>query len=305
MTADANPATDKNIKLTLSGTLGSGKSTIGRLISRKLGVPYISTGELFREIGRINNLDALRANLAAEDNVSIDHMVDERIRELDRELDGFVLDSRMAWKFTRNSTRVYLSVMPRTAAERILGDQSRSSERYADVEEALESILERRASEVKRYKGLYDVEIEDRDNYDFFLITDGSSTADVADTIIALCRQTTRHPNWIPKCRLVPLVPITDAPNIKSSSEMDIEDGFALPLRVENNYGFYSGKAVAMVDALNYGNSLVPYVENRNGDNATPIDNLTEAAARRLTHSHLREWEAIASTKFDFHGELV
>ena len=304
MTAQVNSTDDKHVRLTLSGALGSGKSTIGRLISQKLGLPYISTGELFREIGRINNLDALHANLAAENNISIDHMVDERIREIDRTFDGFVLDSRMAWHFTSNSTSVYLSVMPRTAAQRILNDQSRSGERYSDLQQALDSILERRTSELKRYKELYDVEIEDRNNYDFFMITDCSSISDVADTIISLCRRTTNHRDWIPKCRLVPMIPIAEARDIDPSLRLDIGDRFAVPLYVEDNYGFYYGEAPALVNALNHKNSLVPFVRNHGEYKLAPAANLTREAVRLLRHSDLRDWEGISPTEFDFHREL-
>lgn len=40
------------MKIILMGIQGSGKSTQGNLLSKKLGVPYLSTGHIFREIAK-------------------------------------------------------------------------------------------------------------------------------------------------------------------------------------------------------------------------------------------------------------
>src|SRR5579871_1247585 len=113
---------DQAMRITLSGDLGSGKSTVGRRLAERLKLPHYSAGSLFREIGQISNLDALQTNLAAEDNVTIDEAVDNRTRELDRSGESFIIDSRMAWHFVTGAARVYLSASPETAARRIAAD---------------------------------------------------------------------------------------------------------------------------------------------------------------------------------------
>jgi adenylate kinase len=40
------------MKIILIGIQGSGKSTQGNLLSKKLGIPYLSTGHIFRDIAR-------------------------------------------------------------------------------------------------------------------------------------------------------------------------------------------------------------------------------------------------------------
>src|SRR3977135_671663 len=120
------------IRITLSGDLGSGKSSVGRQLAEALHIPYFSAGALFREIGRIDNLDALKTNPAAENNTAIDFAVDKRTGEIDRTVPSFVIDSRMAWHFVRNAIKVFLSVSRDTAAHRIMGDGARASESYAN-----------------------------------------------------------------------------------------------------------------------------------------------------------------------------
>ena len=157
------------MRITLSGDLGSGKSTVGRRLAERLRLPHYSAGTLFREIGQISNLDALQTNLAAENNVDIDAAVDNRTRQLDRSVDSFIIDSRMAWHFVSDAARVYLSASPETAAKRIAADTTRSTETYASHAQALASLERRRESEIRRYKKLYSVDITDPANYDVFV----------------------------------------------------------------------------------------------------------------------------------------
>jgi adenylate kinase len=42
------------MKIILIGIQGSGKSTQGNLLSAKLGIPYLSTGHIFREMAKEN-----------------------------------------------------------------------------------------------------------------------------------------------------------------------------------------------------------------------------------------------------------
>src|SRR5438034_10136919 len=169
------------MRITLSGDLGSGKSSVGRRLAEKLGLPHYSAGTLFREIGQISNLDALQTSLAAENNVGIDFAVDERTRELDRRIENFIIDSRMAWHFVSRATRVYLSVSPEPAANRITSDRTRSTESYESLPVALASLEKRRESEIRRYKSLYSFDLTDPANYDHVVITDDADIDAIAD----------------------------------------------------------------------------------------------------------------------------
>src|SRR6185436_8694689 len=108
----------------------------------------------------------------------------ERTRELDRRIENFIIDSRMAWHFVSRATRVYLSVSPETAAKRIASDRSRSTESYESLAIALASLEKRRDSEVRRYKNLYAADITDPVNYDLIVITDDAEIDDIAEVVI-------------------------------------------------------------------------------------------------------------------------
>lgn len=298
--AVANSERSGDMRITLCGDLGSGKSSVGRRLSELLGIPYFSGGQLFREIGQISNLDALATNLEAETNVDIDAAVDQRTKDLDRDLPDFILDSRMGWHFVSNAAKVYLSASPDTAAQRIVGDASRKSENYADPESAVMMLRRRRESERKRYRKLYGVDIEDRDNYDIRIITDDAAVEDICTIILAFLSKKTLHREWIPKARLVPMINIREASGILRSEHAAIADSFVLPLLIAQNYGLFFDSAETLVSAINYETALVPYQSKTPTSLPSSVDPF-ELAKKTVSHSDLYDWEAAFAVEFSFH----
>jgi cytidylate kinase len=287
------------MRITLSGDLGSGKSTVGKRLSERLGVPHISTGRLFREIGQISNMDALRTNLAAEDNAEIDALVDGKIKEIDQSVADFVIDSRMAWHFVAGAAKVFLSVRPETAVQRIMADGTRGLERYADRASALRALTERRNSEIRRYRRLYDVDIEDPANYDLIIITDDADAEDIVEIILAYGGGRTRHKHWIPKTRLVPMIPVGDAAHSKPS-RLSPDAEFEVPLHVKQNFGFFFDDAADLAAAFQYRSSLVPYRLRTPAALPASGGDPLELAKSALSRSALREWEKLGRTPLAF-----
>lgn len=285
------------MRITLSGDLGSGKSSVGRRLAERLHLPHYSAGTLFREIGQISNLDALQTNLAAEDNIDIDVAVDNRTRELDRTLDSFIIDSRMAWHFVSGATRVYLSASPETAAKRIASDTTRSSESYASLAQALASLERRRDSEIRRYKKLYSVDITDGANYDLIIITDDAEIDDIADLITLFAEHKTHQKYWLPKRRLVPMIDVSNVLGARVSERPPTLDDLPLPVVISHNFGFFFDGARELARALKYELPLVPYRATGDAPDRGDVFNL---AKRTLTASHLKHWQSMSAISFSF-----
>lgn len=286
------------MRITLNGNLGSGKSTVGKLLSERLKIPYISTGQLFREIGAISNMDALRTNLAAENNTTIDFAVDNRIKALNASGEDFVVDSRMAWHFVENATKVFLSVCPDTAVQRVMTDQARTNETYPNFDSAKQSLNERRASEVRRYKALYGVNIEDLKNYDLVVITDDADIEDTVSLIVHFALRRTQHKFWIPKSRLVPMISIREASGISFTSKTEIEESFSLPLYVRENFGFFFEGAASLVKAFFYPISIIPYHQTK--PKFLAGKDIMKVARQTIGLSDVYDWEEISGIKFAF-----
>lgn len=71
-----------------------------------------------------------------------------------------------------------------TATERIFNDKGRVSESYSDMATAKKEIIERRQSEVLRYKTFYNVDIDNYNNYDFIIDTSHASREQVNELVL-------------------------------------------------------------------------------------------------------------------------
>jgi predicted cytidylate kinase len=291
------------MRITLSGDLGSGKSTIGTRLSKQLGIPYISTGRIFREIGRISNMDALQVNLAAEDNSDIDFAVDRKIKEIDQSTRHFIIDSRLAWHFVHDAMKVYLSVSPETAAARVMADRSRTTETYSDPDTAMRALKRRRESESKRYGLLYGVDIDALENYDLVIITDDANVDDIVALLGHIAGLGTRHKFWIPKTRVVPMIPLPSERRAASSIRFELNDSFLLRLCVDRNFGFCFENANDLASAFHYSEKLIPYV-NEPPPALPESEDIFDMARTRLNRNDLHQWEKLGGVCLSFANYL-
>ena len=170
------------VKISLAGDLGSGKSTVGKLLAEKFGAQMYSTGTIQRELAAKMNMTTLELNKYSETHPEVDDMIDDGLRALNEKDVSVVIDSRMAWHFVPSSFSVYMSADPAVAAARIM-NAGRESEPFKSLDEAVRSIAERRQSEQARYMHLYGVDIKDLKNYDFVIDTSDISPETVAGRI--------------------------------------------------------------------------------------------------------------------------
>jgi cytidylate kinase len=171
--------------ITISGDIGSGKSTVGKLLSSKLEYQYLSTGNIQRNIAEEMGITTLELNILSEKDPEIDRKIDSYTRALSDSEEDYIVDSRLAWHFIPTSFKVYLSCYLNVAAERISGDQQRFGEkRNEEVNVLLDKIVQRRQSEKRRFIAKYDVDYTDLSHYDFIIDTSTLKPDEVADDVI-------------------------------------------------------------------------------------------------------------------------
>ncbi|MDR1152992.1 MAG: cytidylate kinase family protein [Bifidobacteriaceae bacterium] len=178
--------------VTISGDLGSGKSSVAAELSEMLGYPVVSTGSLQREIASSLQMTTLEANLHAESDWSIDDRIDGMTVRVAREATGgIVFDSRMAWHFVPGALKVWLTVDPYVAAQRVVGRGVAAAEHYGSVDEAFGAILDRSASEGRRFKAIYGVDVAQLANFDLVMDT---SALGVGEAAVLIARAHARPP---------------------------------------------------------------------------------------------------------------
>jgi cytidylate kinase len=186
----------RKAQIAITGTLGSGKSTVAKSLKAILGWKYYSTGAVQRQIAESMGISTLELNRIAETDKSVDERVDAVFKSLSTE-SGIVVDSRMAWHFMPDAFKVRLVATPEVAAARVLLDANRDAEKYADVSIATSEILARAESERRRFLNTYGVDVTKIEHYD--LIVDTSILDQERVTQLVLCsyiawRSKLRHP---------------------------------------------------------------------------------------------------------------
>ena len=169
--------------ISITGDLGSGKSTVARRLASLMDARLVSTGTIQRDMARDMGMDTLELNKYAETHPEIDRKIDQITIDLATSNERLILDSRMAWHFVPNSFKIYLEVDPSIAAGRLIGDSARSSERYPDFDSALRFLLERRKLEHERFMRLYSVDDEDITNFDLVINSSLVSAEEIVDFI--------------------------------------------------------------------------------------------------------------------------
>ncbi len=171
--------------ITISGDIGSGKSTTGKALCKKLGYRYLSTGAIQRQLAEEMGMTTLELNQLTESRRDIDEKIDNHTRALNDVDEDYVVDSRLAWHFIPFSYKVFLKCDEAIAAERISRDLDRKSdESNRNVKNLLAKIQARRRSEVSRFQEIYNVDLEDLSNYDQVIDSSYFYPDEIVDLIV-------------------------------------------------------------------------------------------------------------------------
>jgi cytidylate kinase len=169
--------------IVLNGDLGSGKSTVSRLLAQRLGIRRISVGDLYRELAEQRGLTALQLNLHAELDDKIDFYVDQLQRDIAGTAEQLIVDSRLAWYFFTDALKVHLIADPAVAAGRAFNRPATAQESYTSEQDAMTRIAERSESERARFLSRYGADKTRWSNYNLILDATTATPTDLVDQI--------------------------------------------------------------------------------------------------------------------------
>ncbi|MFH0860530.1 MAG: AAA family ATPase [Candidatus Altiarchaeota archaeon] len=164
--------------ITVAGSAGSGKTTLAEGLARELGYRHISAGSIMRQMASERNMRLLEFSEYAERHPEVDREIDERQR---REAKGdCVVDGRISAHFIDSDLKIFLTAPLEVRARRVsVRDKTRDPE---------DAILGREASERKRYKGIYGIDLEDLMIYDIILNTEHWDIPGTLEIVLAAVR---------------------------------------------------------------------------------------------------------------------
>jgi cytidylate kinase len=173
--------------ITISGALGSGKSTVAKMLAEIIGFKHYSTGDFMRELAVKKGVTFAQLNEIAKTDPSVDKEIDEQTKIIGEKGDDFIIDSRMGFHFLPNSVKIYLDVKEEEAAHRIYLAK-RQDEPNRTERDVLKFLKQRKASEIERYIKTYGINChnisKEKHHYDFVINTTGKDIGEVLDAVL-------------------------------------------------------------------------------------------------------------------------
>lgn len=177
--------------ITLSGKAGSGKTTIGREVAKRLGYKFYSMGDLRGEIAQRRGITIDELNKIGEKEDWTDKEVDDYQEKLGKKEDNFVVDGWTSFHFIPHSVKIFLDVDLDLAAERIFKNQRPDEKKANSVEEVKKTISNRMKESNERYKKYYSIDIYDLSNYDVVIDSTGMSVEEEIDAVLDYIKKVT------------------------------------------------------------------------------------------------------------------
>lgn len=167
--------------ITISGTPGSGKSTVAQILAEKLKADRIYVGAIRRELAREKGMTLEQLNQYAlthpETDVDIDQKTANDAKEAAR-TNIVIVEGRTQFYFLPESYKIYIKCDLAEGVKRIwqqIQDETASKKRNEAVAksraELKKSIQDRIASDKKRYKKYYNLDHTNESHYNLVVDT--------------------------------------------------------------------------------------------------------------------------------------
>ncbi|MBT3720695.1 AAA family ATPase [archaeon] len=169
--------------ITIAGTAGSGKSSVAKLLAKKLNLKHYSVGDFRREQASKIGLTLYEYNKLGEKKAFTDNIADEWQETLGKNEKEFIIDGRLSFHFIPHSYKIFLDADEKVRAQRIFGD-TRKTEQFKSFEEALDKVQKRQESDKTRYIKYYKINPFDYKFYDLVVNTTNMSVEEVINFIL-------------------------------------------------------------------------------------------------------------------------
>jgi len=174
------------MKIILSGNAGSGKTTIGNILSEILSTEFLSVGNITRKIAEERGMDIYEFQKYLKSNPDFDIELDKMIVEKVIKLPKYILDYRLGFHFLPESFKVLLTVSDEVAFKRTVNrNQQGDNHSNDDIKTVRRKMIERNTMMRDRFIVLYKADFSDPMNYNLVLDSDVKSPQQIVEEIMS------------------------------------------------------------------------------------------------------------------------
>ncbi len=173
---------DGKMIITISGTSGSGKSTIAKELAKALGYRHYSMGDLQRRFAMERGMTIVELGELEKQDPSLDKKIDALQKKIGETENGVVIDSWLGAHFIPQAVKIFIDADIDERARRI--SQKREAEKYKNAATAKRNIIQKEDTNRKRWKQWYGYDFRDPRNYDLLIDDTALPAKDVVKKII-------------------------------------------------------------------------------------------------------------------------
>ncbi len=188
--------------ISISGAQGSGKSTMAKKLALDLNWPRYYMGELRRNAALKRGMTLAEYNKLGEKDPATDKEVDFYQKELGEKEDNFIIEGRTSWYFIPHSFKIYIDVELKIGSERIWNHLQKDNKRNEDtnlnsLEDVIVSLKNRLESDRKRYLKYYNIDVHNKNHYDFVIDTSNLNIEEVYSLIYQRIKKELEKNNYL------------------------------------------------------------------------------------------------------------
>lgn len=157
-------------RITLSGEVASGKSTIGKRLAEKMNYEFVSIGNKTRAFAALHGLDIVGFQKMCLADPNMDIIIDEDFAKECNTSEKLIIDYRLGFKFIHDSFNILLKITEATATER-LKSSGRENETFHTINLRNESFK-------NQFLNTYNVDYTNESNYDLVIQVEDFRTAE-------------------------------------------------------------------------------------------------------------------------------
>lgn len=161
--------------ITISGFAGAGKTTLGKLLAKKLNYRFIAP--TFKDLAKKEGVSLMEFQKRAEKDPSIDRRFDSYIRKEARKGNCVIATWLAPW-MVKSSFKIWVYAPLEARAKRIAKRDGIS------ISAAKSHILAREESNRRRYKKVYGIDIMDYSIFDLCFNTKTFRPREIADIVM-------------------------------------------------------------------------------------------------------------------------